>query len=129
MDLEQQFAQERVEARSVAFTDIDIQNDGWSFSGYASVFDVVADLGDYTEDVKRGSIRKALPKSGNIPMVYDHNMTLPILATTGAGTLGLKEDGKGMAVRADLPKHFLGEAVRELVQRGDIRGMSFGFIA
>jgi HK97 family phage prohead protease len=129
MDLDERFAHERVEQRSVAFTDIDVKNDGWSFSGYATVFDVVADMGDYTEDVKRGSIRKALPMSGNVPMVYDHNMTLPILATTEAGTLGLKEDGKGMAVRTDLPKHFMGEAVRELVQRGDIRGMSFGFIA
>jgi HK97 family phage prohead protease len=129
MDLEQQFADGRAEARAVPFTDLDVSNDGWSFRGYAAVFDSTADLGDYTEEVARGSVRKGLKNSPNVPMVYDHNMSLPILATTGGGTLRLKEDGRGMDTRTDLPQHFLGEAVRELVRRGDIRGMSFGFVA
>lgn len=117
------------EMRSVAFTDLDVSNDGWSFRGYAAVFDQIADLGEFTEEVYRGSVRKGLAASPNVPMLYDHIMGLPVLATTGGGTLGLKEDGKGMEVRTDLPQHFLGEAVREMVKRGDIRGMSFGFVA
>lgn len=121
--------QDRAEARSVAFTDLETTNDGWNFRGLAAVFDHVADLGDFTEEVGRGSIRKGLKNSPNVPMVYDHNMSLPILATTGGGTLGLKEEARGMDVRTTLPQHFIGEAVRELVKRGDIRGMSFGFVA
>jgi HK97 family phage prohead protease len=129
MDLEQQLSQERAEARSVAFTDVDASADGGKFTGYAAVFDAEADLGDYTESIARGAFRKALAGGGNVPMLYDHNPGLPVLATTGGGTLKLKEDGKGLRVEANVARHFVGDAVREMVQRGDIRGMSFGFIA
>lgn len=129
MDLEQQLAADRVEARSVAFTDVDPSNDGWTFTGYAAVFDHEADLGEFTESINRGAFRKAIPSSGNIPMLYDHNPMLPVLATTAGGSLRVSEDTKGLKVEADIAKHYMGEAVRELVQRGDIRGMSFGFVA
>lgn len=124
-----EFDHDRVEARSVAFTDIDASNDGGTFTGYAAVFDHEADLGDFTESISRGAFRKALAGGGNVPMLYDHNMGLPVLATTGAGTLKLKEDGKGLRVEANVARHFIGDAVREMVSRGDIRGMSFGFVA
>lgn len=127
MDLEQQLATDRVEARSVAFTDVDTSNDGWSFTGYAAVFDVETDLGSFTESMSRGSFRKALSRGENVPMLMEHNPTLPVLATTAGGTLKLAEDTKGLRVEADIAKHYIGEAVRELVKRGDIRGMSVGF--
>jgi HK97 family phage prohead protease len=128
MDLEQQFAQDRVEARSVAFTDVEISKDGWSFEGLAAVYDQEVDLGDFTESVNRGAYRKAVPSSGNIPMLYHHNAMLPVLATTGAGTLRLSDEVRGLRVKAAIAQHYVGEAVRELVKRGDIRGMSAGFI-
>jgi HK97 family phage prohead protease len=129
MDLEQKLAGDRVEARSVAFTDVDTSSDGGTFTGYAAVFDSEADLGDFTESINRGAFRKAIGSSGNIPMLYDHNPMLPVLATTGGGTLRLSEDTRGLKVEADVANHYMGDAVRELVKRGDIRGMSFGFIA
>jgi uncharacterized protein len=129
MDLEQQLATDRVEARSVAFTDVDTSKDGWSFEGLAAVYDQETDLGQYTESMARGSYRKVLSRGENVPMLHDHNVMLPVLATTGGGTLKLADDTKGLRVKADIAKHFVGEAVRELVQRGDIRGMSVGFVA
>jgi HK97 family phage prohead protease len=123
------FNHDRVEARSVAFTDIDASSDGGKFTGYAAVFDAPADLGAHTESVNRGAFRKSLSNGSNVPMLYDHNPALPVLATTGAGTLKLKEDGRGLRVEADIARHFIGDAVREMVKRGEIRGMSFGFIA
>jgi HK97 family phage prohead protease len=129
MDLEHKLADGRVEARSVAFNDVDTSKDGGTFTGYAAVFDHEADIGDFTESIMRGAFRKSIPASGNVPMLYDHNPALPVLATTGGGTLKLKEDGKGLFVEARVANHYMGEAVRELVKRGDIRGMSFGFIA
>ena len=120
---------EKVEARSVAFTDIETDSDGGGFTGYAAVFDQTTDLGDFTESISRGAFRKAIGSSGNIPMLYDHNPMLPVLATTGGGTLKLTEDTRGLKVEADVANHYMGEAVRELVKRGDIRGMSFGFVA
>jgi HK97 family phage prohead protease len=110
-----EFDHGRVEARSVAFTDVDASTDGSTFTGYAAVFDHEADLGDFTESISRGAFRKAIGGSGNIPMLYDHNPGLPVLATTGAGTLKLKEDGKGLRVEANVARHFIGDAVREMV--------------
>lgn len=40
----------------------------------------------------------------------------------------IKDDVKGIVVRASIAKHYLGEAARELVKRGDIKGMSPGFV-
>jgi HK97 family phage prohead protease len=115
MDLEQQLATDRVEARSVAFTDVDTSKDGWSFEGLAAVYDQETDLGQYTESMARGSYRKVLSRGENVPMLHDHNVMLPVLATTGGGTLKLADDTKGLRVKADIAKHFVGEAVRELV--------------
>lgn len=128
MDLEQQLSADRVEARSAAFTDVEISKDGWSFEGLAAVYDQETDLGDFTESVSRGAYRKAIPSSGNIPMLYHHNAMLPVLATTDGNTLQLADDAKGLRVKADIAQHYVGEAVRELVKRGDIKGMSAGFI-
>lgn len=129
MDLEQKLVADRVEARSVAFTDVDVSKDGWSFEGLAAVYDQEADLGDFTESMSRGAYRKVIAQGDNVPMLYHHNDALPVLATTRGGTLTLKDDAKGLRVKADIAQHYIGEAVRELVKRGDITGMSPGFIA
>lgn len=119
-----------VEFRSVEFTDIDTSVGGSrEFEGYAAVFDVEADLGDFTESVDRGAYRKSLSEGYDIPLLYRHNPDLPWLASTKAGTLTLKEDGKGLRTKANIASHFLGDAVLENVNRGEIRGMSVGFIA
>lgn len=116
--------------RSVAFDDIDVAADGGKFVGYAAVFDDEANIaGMFTESIQRGAFRKVLAKGQNVPMLYDHNPGLPALATTRGGTLRLKEDERGLRVEADVADHFIGHAVRELVKRGDISGMSFGFVA
>lgn len=119
-----------VEFRAVEFTDIDTSVGGSrEFEGYAAVFDVEADLGDYTESVSRGAYRKSLSEGYDVPMLYRHNPDLPWLASTKAGTLTLKEDGKGLRTHANIANHFLGDAVLENVSRGEIRGMSIGFVA
>lgn len=115
--------------RSVPFTDVDLSSDGKVFRGYAATFDEVTDLGMFSESVARGAFRKALASGQNVPMLWHHNDQLPPVATTGGKTLRLKEDGKGLLVEADIAKHFVGDAIREMVERGDVRGMSFGFIA
>jgi HK97 family phage prohead protease len=120
---------ERPETRSAEFKDMEVSRDGWSFEGLLSVYDEEADLGSFTESFARGAYRKVLANGDNVPMLYHHNETLPVLATTRGGTLTLKDDAKGVRVKADLAQHYVGEAVRELVKRGDIKGMSPGFIA
>jgi HK97 family phage prohead protease len=122
------------EIRSATFTPVEVSDDGGRFEGYAAVFDEDAQLdipgvGIVTESVQRGAFRKALAAGDNIPMLYHHLDTHPPLATTRAGTLWLEEDAKGLRVGAEVARGYIGDAVRELVRRGDIPGMSWGFVA
>ncbi len=128
-ELNAAFNDERPESRSVQFADMDVAGDGWSFEGLLSVYDQEADLGVFTESFARGAYRKVLASGDNVPMLYHHNDALPVLATTKGGTLSLKDDAKGLRVKASLAQHYVGDAVRELVKRGDITGMSPGFVA
>lgn len=128
--LETNVTDDRAEVRSVALRDVSLSDDGVKFSGYAAVFDTVADLGDFTEEVRRGAFRKVLAQGGNIPMYWDHDPTMPPLATSRSGTLRLAEDATGLHVEADLDNdHYMTPTLRSMIRRGDVSGMSFGFIA
>lgn len=130
MDLEQQFSVDRVEARSVTLTDVDLDSAGLKFSGYAALFGQEADLGDFTEEIRRGAFRKVLANGGNVPMYWDHDPRVPPLATTRSGTLRLSEDTRGLRVEADLDEdHYMTPTLRSMIRRGDVTGMSFGFVA
>lgn len=125
---------EQREIRSATFQPLDMAEDGSWFEGYAAVFDEEAQLevpgvGPVAEVVKRGAFRKALARGENVPMLYHHLETHPPLATTQGGTLTLEEDNRGLRVKAAIAKGYIGDAVRELVRRGDIPGMSWGFVA
>lgn len=117
------------ESRSVALTDAEIT--GNKFTGYAAVYGEVADLGEFTEESQRGSFRKVLAAQRDpIPFVYDHKHDRIPMAFTHAGTLRLSEDTKGLYVEADLPsKNPDADTLREQMERGEVRHMSYGFIA
>lgn len=117
------------EHRSVPFLDFEAENDGWSFRGLAAVYDQEADLGEFTEQFMRGAFRRPLASGDNTRLIYDHSPDyVPVLATLRAKTMEIKDDVKGLVVRADIAKHYIGEAARELIRRGDIKGMSPGMI-
>jgi HK97 family phage prohead protease len=118
--------------RTARFSDLEVTDladgEGFHFEGHAAVFDDVADLGEFTESIDRGAFRKALASAPNIPLLVEHDPT-KLLATTRSGTLKLTEDTKGLRVQADVADTQLGRDVRTLVKRGDVYGMSFGFVA
>lgn len=58
--------------------------------------------------------------------LFNHDANL-ILGTVAAGTLSVWPDERGLAFACELPPTNTGDEVRALVQRGDIRGCSFGF--
>jgi HK97 family phage prohead protease len=129
MDLEQFLDAGLPEFRSVPFLDFEAKNDGWSFEGLAAVYDQQADLGEFTEEFRRGAFRKPLANGDNTRLVHEHSPAwVPVLATVRAKTMHLKDDVKGLAVKADIAQHYLGEAVRESIRRGDVTGMSPGMI-
>ena len=99
---------------------------GKKIGGYAAVFNSTADIGDsFREVIAPGAFASAM--SADVRALVDHDSGRVIGRTT-AGTLRLKEDATGLAVEIDLPDTTDGRDLATLIERGDISGMSFGFI-
>lgn len=99
---------------------------GKKIGGYAAVFNSQADIGDYfREIIAPGAFAKTL--LGDVRALIDHDSGRVIGRTT-AKTLRLVEDNVGLAVEIDLPDTNDGRDLATLIERGDISGMSFGFI-
>ena len=96
-------------------------------AGYAAVFGGEADIGgSFREVIAPGAFTETL-KTADVRAYFDHDRGR-VLGRTSAGTLRLKEDAKGLAVEIDLPDTTDGRDVKTLLERGDIDGMSFGFV-
>ena len=102
-------------------------SDGMTFEGYASVFDSESeDLGGFREKVAPGAFKRSLRSRNDIKLLWNHD-TGAVLGSTRAGTVTLVEDERGLKVRAQLPNTTLGRDTAELIRRGDVDSMSFGF--
>lgn len=99
---------------------------GRHLSGYAAVFNVEADLGEFRERIRPGAFATSLKKN-EVRALYNHDGGA-LLGNTRSGTLKLNEDGRGLAFQLDLPDTSIGRDVAELVKRGDLAGCSFGFL-
>lgn len=100
-------------------------DNGKTISGYAAIFNEVADIGgSFREMIAPGAFKETL--SGDIRALVDHDSGRVIGRST-AGTLRLTEDDKGLSVEVDLPDTTDGRDLAVSLQRGDISGMSFGF--
>jgi HK97 family phage prohead protease len=95
--------------------------------GYAAVYDQPTTLqDDYagTETIGRGAFDAALAGDPDVIATVNHDFG-QLLGRTSSGTLRLRQDDQGLAFELDLPDTTLGRDARELVRRGDLRGMSF----
>ncbi len=94
--------------------------------GYAAVFDKMSDdLGYFREKITPGAFSKALKKSDCRALI--NHESAKILGRQSAGTLSLKEDGKGLFMSVDLPDTQYARDLKVSVNRGDITQQSFGF--
>lgn len=94
--------------------------------GYAAVFNSPADIGGYwIETIAPGAFASSL--GGDVRALVDHD-TGRVIGRTKSGTLRLAEDTKGLRCEIDVPNTTNGNDLWELVDRGDISGMSFGFV-
>lgn len=98
---------------------------GRRLEGYAATFLTEARLGRVIETIAPGAFGASL--SGDILALLDHDMG-KVLGRTRSGTLRLFEDSKGLGFSLDLPDTAAGRDVLELATRGDLGGMSFGFV-
>lgn len=117
----------KLETRNT-LTDFEIreEGDGMRFSGYAAVFNEPSQPLPFTERIAPGAFRRSLRARNDIKLLWNHD-TGTVLGSSRAGTLSLVEDGKGLKVDALLPNTSAGRDASELLKRGDVDGMSFGF--
>ena len=101
--------------------------DKMAVEGYAIVFNSESrDLGGFTEIVAPNALDGALERNTDVLALYGHDYQ-NVLGRQSAGTLKLSKDERGIKFNLDLPNTQLGRDVYTLVERGDLKGNSFGF--
>lgn len=109
-------------------TDFEIREtvDGMQFSGYAAVFDSASEPLPFIERIAPGAFKRSLQARNDIKLLWNHD-TGQVLGSTRAKTLNVFEDSQGLRVEATLPNTTTGRDAAELLSRGDVNSMSFGF--
>lgn len=117
--METRFSSDKLECRS--------NDDKNLISGYAIVFNKESvDLGGFKEVISERAL-------DNVDLddvyFYAHHKSESVLGNTKSGTLQLRVTDVGLYFTATLPETTLGKDTYELVKRGDLKSLSFGFIA
>lgn len=98
-------------------------------TGYAVVYEQLSEeLGMFTkfrEKIARGAFGDSI--QGDIRALWSHEED-SVLGRTKSGTLRLKDDEIGINFSLDLPDNTLGRDAFVTISRGDVTGMSFGFM-
>ena len=117
------------EIRSI---DIDIQKsteeEPLKLRGYAIVYNSLSEplYGDlFRERINRGAFTKSLLENDQV-CLWGHD-TRYVLGRKSSGTLILREDDNGLYFEVSLPNTTWARDLKESVDRGDIKQMSFGF--
>ena len=117
------------EIRSI---DIDIQKsteeEPLKLRGYAIVYNSLSEplYGDlFRERINRGAFTKSLLENDQV-CLWGHD-TRYVLGRKSSGTLILREDDNGLYFEVFLPNTTWARDLKESVDRGDIKQMSFGF--
>jgi len=99
-----------------------------SLVGYASVFNSLSeDLGGFKERIHPQAFNRSLGSGFDVRALVNHDTTL-VLGRRSNNTLQLTVDTKGLKVSIAPPKTSYANDLLELVSRGDVSQMSFGFI-
>jgi HK97 family phage prohead protease len=96
--------------------------------GNAVVYDTLSeDLGCFREKILPGAFAESL-KTADVRCLIDHNSSL-LLGRNGSKTLRLFDGPQALRVECDLPETSYARDLARTIRRGDLDGMSFGFIA
>ena len=105
-----------------------VKASGRSLTGYAAIFGTDTAIGGFTERIAPGAFSASLASGRDVLALADHDPKA-VLGRTKSGTLTLREDAKGLAFTLTLPDTQHGRDLTALAERGDLGGMSFGFVA
>lgn len=111
----------KTEVKTIEFELEDIDADEGTFSGYGAVFSNIDSGGDIIEP---GAFTKTIAEGvGRVKILSGHNETLlPI-----GKPLELREDAKGLFIKAKISDTALGRDVRTLIQDGVLGELSIGY--
>lgn len=120
---------EKREAFGLHIPGVELRADGDSntVTGYASVFNSSYEDPYVIEVVRPGAFSRALKEKQDVRALIDHIPTL-LLGRTKSNTLRLLEDNRGLFSEINLPNTHYASDLKEKLKRGDLDGMSFGFI-
>lgn len=104
------------------------ENGDHVLSGYALEWNKQSHLIEnrFKEQFAPGAFTDSL-KSADVRALFSHDVTR-VLGRTKNNTLRLEEDSVGLRFEIDLPNTTLGSDTHKSVLRGDIDGVSFGFL-
>ena len=101
---------------------------GRTLEGYVATFGTPAAIGGFTERIAPGAFTRSLASGRDVLALLDHRADV-LLGRTRSGSLKLSEDAKGLRFELSVPDTQAGRDVIALAERGDLGGMSFGFVA
>ncbi len=120
---------EQYERRLIDIRAVDNEDGKMTVEGYAIVFDQPAthQYGSrkFTETIKKGALDKTDMK--NVPLRYNHNDNVMVMARTKNNSLRLTVDEKGLKIEADLLDTQSNRDLYKGIQEGLIDKMSFAF--
>ena len=119
---------DKFETRS--FTEFRVNRDRAEpkIEGYAIVFNSLSEnLGGFRERIAPVAVDRALLEDHDVRALIDHDSSL-ILGRSKAGTLLLWKDDHGLRVEINPPCTSYAKDLIEVIERGDVSGMSFGFV-
>lgn len=96
-----------------------------TIEGYAITFETPATHGGFTETIKRGALDGTDMK--DVPLRYNHNDNVMVMARTRNKSLQLIVDEKGLRIRADLLDTQSNRDLYAGIKAGLIDKMSFAF--
>lgn len=112
------------------------EGEGRTIEGLAIVWDSPSEVlydprsgRSFTEVIHYGAVDNSLLSASDVLCLYEHDRkSLLGRCNCGEGSMTLTIDERGLVYTLDLPKTTLGEDVRELIARGDLRNSSFAFM-
>ena len=102
--------------------------EGRTLSGVAAPFGSETRIADFREVIAPGAFARTLAENRDILALVDHDASR-VLGRTRSGSLSLTETADGLEDRLSLPDTTTGNDLRALAQRGDLGGVSMGFVA
>ncbi|QXC42194.1 HK97 family phage prohead protease [Rhodococcus qingshengii] len=118
--------------RSVDFRSTGESGDGRTLEGYAAVFNQDTEInsafeGQFLERIAPNSFAKTLREHPSPKMQFDHGRDSRVGSVPIGAFTEIREDGKGLFVRARLHDNPVVEPIRQAIESGAISGMSFKF--